>query len=224
MLLKCKRNFFLFLPISKIIISGEITSYSKTFMPVSFPNCGLRPKVEPAGEIFLFCVSLGVVHHSQRSAGAELWMMHDDERLHPRTFSNRNCTFLRQLSIGKSRRVTNLDKDSLCLSASTHFGSSLLLSFCIINCLRLAVWGASHIRRRFLHWISEALTDSTDGCDTTGCRAVRHQVAEFRAAGGHVTLTGLCRRRKQIPKFKKRMKEKFPNVWNSNYFCAPPHW
>lgn len=37
--------------------------------------------------------------------------------------------FLRQHLIGKSRRVANLDKDSLCLSASMHFGSSLLLSF-----------------------------------------------------------------------------------------------
>lgn len=56
-----KKLFFLFLPISEIIISGEITSYSKTFMPVSFPNCESTPKVEAAGEMFLFCVSLGVV-------------------------------------------------------------------------------------------------------------------------------------------------------------------
>lgn len=39
--------------------------------------------------------------------------------------------------------------------------------------------GASHSRRRFLHGTSEALTDSTDGCDTTGRRAVQ-------SAGGRV--------------------------------------
>lgn len=36
-------------------------------------------------------------------------------------------------------------------------------------------------------WMSEAPTDSTDGSDMTGCSTVWHQVAEFRAAGGHVT-------------------------------------
>lgn len=141
--------------------------------------------------MFVFRVSWGV---AQLHAGADVWTMCDHEWLHPpRTFSKGNGTFLRQHSIGKSRQIANLYRNSLCSSASAHVGSWVLFSFWIINCLRLAVWWcASHIRRR--HFCTESLkqlTGSTDGCDTTGCCAARHQVAEFRAAGGHVTLTGL---------------------------------